>query len=140
MNNIVDYAQKYWPKTWASICTPDDDYRKVIQDAIDRVGVEDFIRGIYSYGIYSLVLNIALENGEAQICPFCNNRTDDYYMIHDEVWQEAVGEHIHSQACILCIEEKIGRKLTKEDFTNFPINDPELTNHMTQVHIDRLTK
>lgn len=45
-----------------------------------------------------------------------NNRAIDY-MVHDKIWAEA-GFKKDQIACITCLEEKLGRSLVLEDFTN----------------------
>jgi hypothetical protein len=48
----------------------------------------------------------------------------EYYMVTDEVWPEAdCGlESGWGMVCIGCLEERLGRELTAEDFTGAPIN------------------
>jgi hypothetical protein len=52
-------------------------------------------------------------------------RTDtrtEYFMIHDELWiQTGIGHH-GGKLCIACLEERIGRRLTSDDFLDVPIN------------------
>lgn len=58
----------------------------------------------------------------------------EYYMVHDPVWAAAgmpvpddpegfVGEGI---LCIGCLEKRLGRKLTPDDFTGAPVNWPSV--------------
>jgi hypothetical protein len=64
----------------------------------------------------------------------------EYYMVHDEIWEQAVGndeafpdEHTHrAYLCIGCIEARLGRELTPQDFIACPIN---MYDHL---HSDRL--
>lgn len=59
-------------------------------------------------------------------CVDCGKNTDDhdeYYMVHDEVWRkEARMTDFGGMLCISCLEERIGRRLTQVDFTNYPVN------------------
>jgi hypothetical protein len=57
----------------------------------------------------------------------------EYYMVVDSVWEQAwVGrrkswyDKVYGQEilCIGCLEQRIGRTLTSDDFTNVPVNDP----------------
>ena len=56
------------------------------------------------------------------------------YMVEDEVWDSALTDEEHAREdggyhlvlCIRCVEERIGRKLGADDFTNMPINRPVL--------------
>src|SRR5262249_17820365 len=44
---------------------------------------------------------------------------DEYYMVKDDLWKRA-GKRRY--LCIGCLEERIGRKLTPDDFTDCPLN------------------
>lgn len=44
----------------------------------------------------------------------------DWYMVHDEIWEEADGGR--GDLCIHCLERRLGRRLYAEDFTDYPIN------------------
>jgi hypothetical protein len=44
------------------------------------------------------------------------------YMVRDEVWPI---HHDGGLQCIGCLEARIGRRLTPEDFTDCPYNDPD---------------
>lgn len=69
----------------------------------------------------------AKENGNLSVivsweCPHCGQSVGrDYYMVTDETW--ALAEvPIDSQLHLLCLQERIGRPLTIEDFTEAPVN------------------
>lgn len=44
----------------------------------------------------------------------------EYYMIRDELWMAAGMRD--GFLCIRCLENRLGRRLTPEDFTKVPIN------------------
>jgi hypothetical protein len=51
-------------------------------------------------------------------------------MVHDHVWAEAgmplselAGDGLY--LCVGCLEERLGRVLTRADFTDAPINEPD---------------
>ena len=56
------------------------------------------------------------------------NDYDDWYMVSDNVWKQAVPHFEPTQEyanlnkreflCLDCLEKRLGRKLTKEDFLN----------------------
>ena len=50
----------------------------------------------------------------------------EYYMVHDEIWQEARGwQRAPLQfLCISCLEQRLGRRLKPTDFTDVAINTP----------------
>jgi hypothetical protein len=40
-------------------------------------------------------------------------------MVHDRVWEAAGGE---GHVCVACLEARLGRMLTLQDFTDVPLN------------------
>jgi len=46
----------------------------------------------------------------------------EYYMVQNELWNAAKMQQVC--LCVGCLEKRIGRELTSEDFTDVPINDP----------------
>lgn len=50
----------------------------------------------------------------------CYNYEAAYYMVKDTIWKEANGKD--NKLCLYCLVKRLGRKLTKEDFTNVPCN------------------
>jgi hypothetical protein len=48
----------------------------------------------------------------------------EYYMVHDALWQKA--KMRTGFLCIGCLERRLGRVLTVNDFTTAPINNPDL--------------
>jgi len=67
-------------------------------------------------------------------CGLGTNTAGEWYMVHKHVWEQAwagrrkswhgkiPGQEI---LCIGCLEERLGRSLTRQDFTDAPINDPD---------------
>lgn len=63
---------------------------------------------------------------KAFTCMDCKANTldlNEYYMVHDEVWEQAVPDR-DGMLCAGCLCDRLGRKLLPEDFTDAPINDP----------------
>lgn len=61
---------------------------------------------------------------EEFICIDCGENTlhaNEYYMVHDEVWNAAHPKR-RGMLCIGCLEERLGRLLGPEDFPDLPIN------------------
>ena len=58
-------------------------------------------------------------------CVDCGIHTglhEEYYMVHDSVWKlSGLGDH-DGMLCIACLEDRIGRDLTPDDFPVLPIN------------------
>lgn len=61
----------------------------------------------------------------------------EYYHVHEPVWFEAFGRTYDPAKwdpettmagflCIECLEARLGRSLTKSDFSDAPVNDPTL--------------
>jgi hypothetical protein len=71
---------------------------------------------------------------------------DDYSCVHDSVWEEAWRGRrkpwhvIDDQEilCIGCLEKRIGRTLTRHDFTDVPINELGFFDQSARLR-DRLT-
>lgn len=61
-------------------------------------------------------------------CFDCSANTlhlDEFYMVHDEIWDSALPKNQRNRMlCIGCLEKRIGRLLTPNDFTDAPINTP----------------
>jgi len=47
-----------------------------------------------------------------------------YYMVHDALWESAGMKPDGGYLCVLCLEDRLGRPLTGNDFTAYPINEP----------------
>lgn len=80
-------------------------------------------------------------------CGLGTNTADEYYMVKNEVWEQSwAGRRkpwhgkIRGQEilCIGCLEERLGRTLTRCDFTDAPINDPTKYDMSDRLR-DRLT-
>lgn len=69
----------------------------------------------------------------AAFCADCNSKMShvrEYYMVKDHVWEQAWANCYRSptgdgQLCIGCLERRIGRALTRHDFTDVPANNPD---------------
>jgi hypothetical protein len=60
------------------------------------------------------------------------NEPCEYFMVHDHVWTSVAGKY-DGMLCVGCLESRLGRELTTEDFTDAPINS------MTKWDTPRLT-
>ncbi len=56
------------------------------------------------------------------ICPGCLTETRDHYMVTEQCWEDA-GLGFYDNVHLTCLANLLGRPLTKEDFTDVPIND-----------------
>lgn len=52
-------------------------------------------------------------------CDTCD--VNEYYMVRDHLWRKAVPKRT-GMLCIGCLETRLGRTLTKADFTDVPVN------------------
>lgn len=79
---------------------------------------------------------------ESFLCVDCTRdtgRIGEYYMVHDDIWNSVVTEG-DGMLCITCLETRLGRELTKRDFTDVPLNNlsdewtksPTLINRLTR--------
>ena len=62
-------------------------------------------------------------------CVDCNVNTltiHEYYMVYDSVWEDSGLNKFDGMLCISCLEQRIGRRLQPDDFSNFPVNNPLL--------------
>ena len=48
--------------------------------------------------------------------------TTEYYMVTAVVWAAAGMEPHGGKLCVACLEDRIGRELTRSDFLNVPVN------------------
>ena len=83
-------------------------------------------------------------------CRKCGVHTGDiyeYYMVHDDLWQGVIDrwkipadEYGQiGRLCIGCLEQPLGRKLTKQDFADRDVNSLDCPwNIMSDRLIDRL--
>lgn len=64
-------------------------------------------------------------------------RTSEWYMVHDSVWFSAgmpkcepmgYNQSAGNYLCVGCLEVRLGRQLTRSDFTGAPINRPDRWN------------
>lgn len=58
-------------------------------------------------------------------CGSCTNCSFEYYMVHDAIWAAAYKKK-REMLCIGCLEVRRGKLLTKNDFTDAPINSMAL--------------
>ena len=66
---------------------------------------------------------------EPMLCADCGFDTTDneYYMVRNDVWEQALGRKYppqpdHVFLCIGCLENRIGRTLSRRDFIDCPLN------------------
>jgi hypothetical protein len=61
-------------------------------------------------------------------CVDCKVNTfaiNEYYMVRPEVWWRAGMAREGGMLCISCLENRLGRKLRRTDFSECPLNDSE---------------
>lgn len=57
-------------------------------------------------------------------CRVDTDALDEYYMVHDELWEAAGVPRDGGMLCVGCLEARLGRRLEARDFTGAPVNDP----------------
>lgn len=65
-------------------------------------------------------------------CAACTNCDYEYYMVTDEVWLTANPKD-RGMLCIGCLEQRLGRELTRKDFTGAPLNTINLLTGSTRL-------
>lgn len=71
-------------------------------------------------------------------CFDCSKNTfTEYYMVYDDIWQLSGLNKKEGKLCIICLENRIGRKLTKHDFPNLYVN--KINKFKSDCLINRLT-
>ncbi len=58
-------------------------------------------------------------------CKVDTEKINEFYMVHDHLWKQAVtnqNQRENRVLCIGCLETRLGRTLTADDFIDFPIN------------------
>lgn len=50
------------------------------------------------------------------------HRASERYMVHNFIWAQTGLDSDGGELCVSCIERRLGRQLTPDDFINFPIN------------------
>jgi hypothetical protein len=71
----------------------------------------------------------------------------EWYVVTDEVWEAAGMARFDGCLCIGCLEGRLGRELTADDFSDAPLNDLSRTDmpryafsYRTPRLVDRLTR
>ena len=54
---------------------------------------------------------------------FRADKADEYYMVHNELWLRAHPAR-NGKLCIGCLERRLDRELTPDDFTSAIVNEP----------------
>ncbi len=78
---------------------------------------------------------------DAWDCIDCGQDTrtiDEYYMVKNDVWPrhpQHPTRRLNGMLCIGCLEARLERKLTEDDFTHYPVNvdgkfSPRLRNRL----------
>lgn len=67
-------------------------------------------------------MNDELDIDEQFKCLSCRENTrDEYYMVRNDLWNLVVPGK-KGMLCIGCLEDRIGRRLVPNDFTDLPVN------------------
>lgn len=79
------------------------------------------------------------KNFKCMDCKCCTNCAYEYYMVTDTVWLEANPKN-RGMLCISCLESRRGKLLTKDDFTDCPLNSINLITGSTRLKNRLLTR
>lgn len=116
MNNLTEikvrdfiHDLKFYLGTYHDIQEDDPDYRSKRLTVMEiRELCEQAIEGALGW----LCLDCGVHCGDI----------DEYYMIHDHLWDSLTLKAHDGMLCIGCLETRLGRELTAVDFTDAPIN------------------
>jgi hypothetical protein len=75
-------------------------------------------------------------------CRWCTLLLGEFYMVHDHVWKQASKSEPKANLrflCIGCLEERLDRMLTADDFTDCKLNNPNKPNAGSRLR-KRLTR
>lgn len=79
---------------------------------------------------FALVVDLDEGMFDPQSCTDCAVDTLDikdgpeYYMVRADIWAAVTETKPAEFLCVGCLEERLGRQLTSEDFNDAPANDP----------------
>jgi hypothetical protein len=62
------------------------------------------------------------ETAECADCRWDTCLLDEWYMVNDNLWKAAGMEEMGGCLCIGCLEERLGRRLRPDDFSDCLIN------------------
>jgi len=62
-------------------------------------------------------IELPQEEIEIFTCKDCGNYDYDMYMVNDDIWREYGNES--NTLCMDCLEKRMGRELTKDDFSEY---------------------
>ena len=105
-----------------------EDFLDAVVGLVDEVGLPSEDGTATKAEFLHLVVDTLDQMGDPRcvLCGVDTDALDEYYMVTDELWG-SYGVH-HGQLCIGCLEERLGRRLTEDDFTDVPLNtDRSLT-------------
>lgn len=68
-------------------------------------------------------------------CLVDTGRIGEHYMLRDSVWNSVASD---GMLCVGCLEIRLGRRLTREDFNNSHINRPVYGKFFSQRLTERL--
>lgn len=74
-------------------------------------------------------------------CADCEVNTDtiaEYYMVHDHLWDKHGAGH--EMLCILCFEDRLGRKLDSGDFSDCLLNQLDMGWRKSDTLVERLLR
>jgi hypothetical protein len=92
--------------------------------------VDDFIAILTGAGGGAVTAATETKNSPCRDCgidtlPAGWDARAEWYMVHDEIWS-AAGMPPRGYLCIGCLQRRLGRELTRDDFTDALVNDPQI--------------
>jgi hypothetical protein len=110
------------PKTKAAYGVQDVVFKYLRFSNIDLIVIALFSLFVVMRGTDETACRPCAQSRLASCCLDCRNEcNEEYYMVHDALWLTA-NPTVNGMLCIGCLEERLGRILTLDDFTDVPIN------------------
>jgi hypothetical protein len=127
-----EFARRGLRKLIASLA---DELAWAVEEGLDAERLHDVI-ALWEINAEDLDYNALVDRGRPTSCGDCETdvapfdedgrpveATWEWFMVRDEVWKAAQTDGVR-YLCVGCIEERLGRQLTRDDFSDLGINDP----------------
>lgn len=110
------------------------------EDPSDIEG-DEFLEG-YAAALCEISDNIEEELKFKTYCLDCGIDTiesNEYYMVNKDLWSQVTTEESgEGMLCIGCLEERLGRRLSRKDFIDVPVNEISGTSRKSKRLTERL--
>lgn len=109
--DVLELGEACAKELLAALCFDPDLTDEQLAGAYDEL-IRGFVAGVAQVHTFSGTM----------YCSQCNELCSDYYMVRDDVWLQVMptdAGYLH----LVCLEKRLGRRLSGPDFPLCPIND-----------------